>query len=1294
MDNVNKELNNNYIKEFKKLINIDVELSKSTIARIVKNGQLLKYNFLFDKKNMLTTIFRAIKDKTTAIYAILFSEIINNNIVHKYVSTGPTFISQDGEYRHRTVPYNIINIALEKYCKQIDMVEDMIVYKINNNLLEFKVEFFYPQDFLFNENLFEDSINNLRLPIIYFIICWIYDFHQIHNKIMENHINPAYQYIIYDLSDLLLYNKIINSFNNKILDYKNMIKRFIWYKPSTKTSESEPFLETGQKIIPMTYNESINIGDITFGIWRELWVLIYATNLVINFISPCFPIFNNWFYVNNSNQNLYDNYSINLKYEHSKIANNIRDQLLDIDKYNYIQNDPVIGPISGKFQKMSYKIRKSISYLESSIRLTDLSIALHMEHVGRTLRDIPVLVKHDEVTFAFDKFFIDFDVFSKHLFEYIYSFYCLNTKLEVLHGDIHLNNITLYLLIDIFKKEESIIRDPVIVYKLVDDLFVFPHYSVYSAIIDFSRSIINNKALIEKEYGKSYTEKFFSEQNYRIITELSNKMPEFMKEHKDHILALLLEDFNLAFKILSAGDAYSLCKSITKLFEVEFTKILPDEKKIIIPNQSKELLKTIENFAYNFIIENFQKAFKREITDVINPNLYILTTYFSDYIKPIEKIEGTIMDAFDSNNGLKYNIQKYEDYPYFLRVEPIINALKKYDVLENISDYENLIKILKDWTLSNNIYNLKLDEYTTGLGEYPLAPIEEVQCSKDKNYIFMSIQKTITTDNFPIYTYSDIPEKLSYQANCRVLNLNCHLNQRKLALSDIQFYSKYVANPSDKTIIVYAGSANYEHIPFILELFPDVKFILIDPRFHNINANFQYIYQNIKSIEKKDVNHNINLLNQYKSEGLRKVEASLALSIEKLKKTKFMFNDGVIDVLYAAKNYIEGKKDIPEIKKIEEIYKKFDINFQMMIKNIINSSDRIFIIQDYVTTGLMEKIRKSIDEYDSTLNILLISAVRTMMENYSIADDINIIWNNIQQISFAKVLNPSVTMVRFRPPYFNDASVLIGQFIKDIKNKNYVDGKDIPYNFIVRDIKKLSKYYDIDNIFIDGKYQYISDKDILIQPWFPYSSTETKMIITKNELYNKFIDYDVDDWSSTFYYYRFYRMYAFFPSYIEQFKKHNLEFAYDGCMDCSLEIQILSEYLDKNHLTYKEIIEKLKDKLFCTQLLKLYNRLNSSVNYGLGGPKDIKKCILHGWLNEKPKEVYVYNLETKLGLLYQMKITKETIDNAFIYKFVEKRSMQLIPYHKLLKISNKKYITNSDFLNYMLKYASVRGDSD
>ena len=120
MDNVNKELNNNYIKEFKKLINIDVELSKSTIARIVKNGQLLKYNFLFDKKNMLTTIFRAIKDKTTAIYAILFSEIINNNIVHKYVSTGPTFISQDGEYRHR------ISVKTS-----VDQLKELIVLNIN-----------------------------------------------------------------------------------------------------------------------------------------------------------------------------------------------------------------------------------------------------------------------------------------------------------------------------------------------------------------------------------------------------------------------------------------------------------------------------------------------------------------------------------------------------------------------------------------------------------------------------------------------------------------------------------------------------------------------------------------------------------------------------------------------------------------------------------------------------------------------------------------------------------------------------------------------------------------------------------------------------------------------------------------------------------------------------------------------------------------------------------------------------------------------------------------------------------
>ena len=552
-------------------------------------------------------------------------------------------------------------------------------------------------------------------------------------------------------------------------------------------------------------------------------------------------------------------------------------------------------------------------------------------------------------------------------------------------------------------------------------------------------------------------------------------------------------------------------------------------------------------------------------------------------------------------------------------------------------------------------------------------------CTNNKSATFKSIQEIINTDNVPFYIYSDIKKRLTYQTKCKIVNLNCHLGQRKLALNEIQFYSKYV---TDKTLIVYAGSANGEHTPLILELFPNIRLLLIDPHFHNIDEKFQYIYQNLSVLEKDDIDYNIKLFKPSKSY-LPRID-KLQRSIKRLKTTHFMFQDAIVDVLFSAKDYVEGKRDTDsqygqDIKKIEENYKNFDKNYHHMVKNIFDTSDHIFIIQDYATPELMEKIRKSIDKYDLNLNVLLISDIRTIMLGAN-PTDIDIIWNNIQQIAFAKTLNPVATMVKFHPPYDNNTEQ-VKQFIKDINNENYIDGKNPTYNFIIKDIKKLSKYYNINKIFIDGKYQYISDKTIFIQPWAPTSSSETRLIIHKSELYNDFINYDIDEWSDKFYYYRFYRMYAYFPYYIEQFKKHNLKFEYDGCMDCCLEIQILSEHLSKvKHLTYQEIIEKLKDKSFCYRLLKLYDSLSIATYYRL---RDNAKCFIHGWLNEKQKEVYVYHSDKNLENLYQMKITKETIDNTYMYKFTNREPLRIVPYHRYIKLSNSKSMDTKQLLKYL-----------
>jgi hypothetical protein len=51
--------------------------------------------------------------------------------------------------------------------------------------------------------------------------------------------------------------------------------------------------------------------------------------------------------------------------------------------------------------------------------------------------------------------------------------------------------------------------------------------------------------------------------------------------------------------------------------------------------------------------------------------------------------------------------------------------------------------------------------------------------------------------------------------------------QRKLLLSEIEFLTLF-ARPGD--VVVYAGAAPGYHIPYLLDLFPFIKMVLVDPR--------------------------------------------------------------------------------------------------------------------------------------------------------------------------------------------------------------------------------------------------------------------------------------------------------------------------------------------------------------------------------------------------------------------------------------------------------------------------------
>lgn len=94
---------------------------------------------------------------------------------------------------------------------------------------------------------------------------------------------------------------------------------------------------------------------------------------------------------------------------------------------------------------------------------------------------------------------------------------------------------------------------------------------------------------------------------------------------------------------------------------------------------------------------------------------------------------------------------------------------------------------------------------------------------------------------------NDAKEK-EYVTRKNVIKSVNHWGQRKLLLSEIEFLTLYIGNDrkcekDSRDMVIYAGAAGGDHIPFLSNLFSHVKFILIDPAKFNIKES-----KNIKII--------------------------------------------------------------------------------------------------------------------------------------------------------------------------------------------------------------------------------------------------------------------------------------------------------------------------------------------------------------------------------------------------------------------------------------------------------------
>lgn len=207
--------------------------------------------------------------------------------------------------------------------------------------------------------------------------------------------------------------------------------------------------------------------------------------------------------------------------------------------------------------------------------------------------------------------------------------------------------------------------------------------------------------------------------------------------------------------------------------------------------------------------------------------------------------------------------------------------------------------------------------------------------------------------------------EMKYEDTSKLLKMSLHLGQLKLFLSEIQFLTYCLEDENRPAYCVYAGSSPSHKGFYFSELFPNVKFILIDPHEHYImdSPEDQYSEKNIDRI------------------------------------------------LYftAAEGNRYGLKNRP-INMIGGRCERQKRALPTNLAEIITSSpQRLFVIEDLMTSELSKQLGELKGD------ILFISDIRTASAGSP--KDIDILWDSAMMYNWIHHLKPKVFMLKFRPPY-------------------------------------------------------------------------------------------------------------------------------------------------------------------------------------------------------------------------------------------------------------------------------------
>lgn len=388
--------------------------------------------------------------------------------------------------------------------------------------------------------------------------------------------------------------------------------------------------------------------------------------------------------------------------------------------------------------------------------------------------------------------------------------------------------------------------------------------------------------------------------------------------------------------------------------------------------------------------------------------------------------------------------------------------------------------------------------------------IDKLDNSDTTNFINMNkkLIAEILENVKTIVNVTGIPENLKYSRSGTLLKHSIHIGQLKLFLSEIQCLTDSLDSCTDSAVVIYAGSAPSNKIPYIQKLFPNVKFVLIDPNEHffmeSATSN-QYDQKNVEKYMYYSVSNKTNCPGY-----TTRIAANVNPYI----------NTYITGIVLRSEADIDVPSDLSE--------------------RISKSKIMCHVIEQYMTNDIAEKLVPLCKQNKT----IFMSDIRGQLNSSGYPTDYDIIWNSAMMYNWISIMKPTRYMVKFRCPYEFGAKGVESYMREYNKHKNtHNDIKQCGINFL-------------DNIK-SGKFVYLKPECIWLQSFAPISSTEVRLVGNTTKTSEMSIsDYE----NKIFYFNNIYRQYGYHTDHEDMLDYFR---GIDRCGDCGLMCHIVKNYCSK-----------------------------------------------------------------------------------------------------------------------------------